>query len=598
MNVLQAAAYLTRRNACFFVVLAIYALVVTPLYFLRVIHSDVIVTTAIFFVVVMGLDLLYGCTGMLSFGQVGFFAVGAYAVAILFTRLAIPPLFGALIGILVNIALSYVLGRVCLRLATSYFMLATLAFGIMIHGTITVWYDVTGGDGGLGDIPRPVIGTSLNTDLSFGAFAASCAVVLFWFTYNLSRSRVGRALRAIRSDATAAACLGVNVDQLKISAFVISACYASFGGSLFAMYNGAVHPDSFSLGALLDLLLMMFIGGEGTIWGGLWGTTVIRLLPDVLSGLHGAKILFSGIFFCIIIFALPRGIAGAIEDIVKRIGSRTRPRAATGAQAIPYSAGIRTGTAAVLRIDSLARSFGGVRAIDDVSFEIRRGQIKGLIGPNGAGKTTLLNLISGLLTPDGGRILVESTELRQLRPDQIARLGIQRTFQHERLFPYLSVEENIMVGQECGIEGGLSDLIACALGHRQTLIAEAEARRNAKAWLRSLQLEEYAGRSVEKIPQGLRKLIEVARSCAAAPLLLLLDEAVAGLNGPERQVFKGFIRALHDAGLTILIIEHDIDFVMELCDDICVVSFGKTIADGTPAEIRKDAAVIAAYLGR
>jgi branched-chain amino acid transport system permease protein len=598
MSVSQAAAYLTRRNVGFFIVLAIYALVVTPLYFLRVIHSDVIVTTAIFFIVVMGLDLLYGYTGMLSFGQVGFFAVGAYAVAVLFTRFALPPLLGTLIGILLNIALSYLLGRICLRLATSYFMLATLAFGIMIHGTITVWYDVTGGDGGLGGIPRPVIGTSLNTDLSFGAFAAICALILFWFTYSLSRSRVGRALRAIRSDATAAACLGVNVDRLKINAFVISACYASFGGSLFAMYNGAVHPDSFSLGTLLDLLLMMFIGGEGTIWGGLWGTTIIRLLPDVLSGLHGAKILFSGIFFCIVIFALPRGIAGTIEDIVKRIWSRRPPVPAIGAQAVPYAAEMRTGATALLQVDSLARSFGGVRAIDDVSFEIRQGQIKGLIGPNGAGKTTLLNLISGLLTPDGGRILVESTELRRLRPDQIARLGIQRTFQHERLFPYLSVEENIMVGQERGVGGSWSELIACAVGCRPTLVSEAAARRAAQAWLRSLQLEEYAGRSVEKIPQGLRKLVEVARSCAAGPLLLLLDEAVAGLNDAERQVFKSFIRALRDAGLTILIIEHDIDFVMELCDDICVVNFGRTIADGKPAEIRKDDAVIAAYLGQ
>jgi branched-chain amino acid transport system permease protein len=598
MSVAQAAAYLTRRNAGFFIILATYALFVTPLFFLRVIHSDVIVTTAIFFVVVMGLDLLYGYTGMLSFGQVGFFAVGAYAVAVLFTRFALPPLLGTLVGILVNIVLSYVLGRVCLRLATSYFMLATLAFGIMIHGTITVWYDVTGGDAGLGGIPRPVIGTSLNTDFSFGAFAASCVLVLFWLTYSLSRSRVGRASRAIRSDPTAAACLGVNVDRLKIHSFVISACYASFGGSLFAMYNGAVHPDSFSLGALLDLLLMMFIGGEGTIWGGLWGTTIIRLLPDALSGFHGAKVLFSGIFFCIVIFALPRGIAGAVEDIFKRIGSRARPSAATGAQAIPYSTEMTAGAATLLRVDSLARSFGGVRAIDDVSFEIRRGQIKGLIGPNGAGKTTLLNLISGILTPDGGRILVESTELRRLRPDQIARLGIQRTFQNERLFPYLNVEDNIMVGQERGADGNLSELIACAVGYRPTLVSEAAARRGAQAWLRSLQLEEYAGRSVEKIPQGLRKLVEVARSCAAAPILLLLDEAVAGLNDAERQVFKGFIRALRDAGLTILIIEHDIDFVMELCDDICVVSFGRAIADGTPAKIRKDAAVIAAYLGQ
>jgi ABC-type branched-subunit amino acid transport system ATPase component/ABC-type branched-subunit amino acid transport system permease subunit len=598
MSMSQAAAYLFRRNVGFFIVLVTYVLVVTPLYLLHVIHSDVIVTTAIFFVVVMGLDLLYGYTGMLSFGQVGFFAVGAYAVAILFTRFALPPLLGTLIGILLNIALSYILGRVCLRLATSYFMLATLAFGIMIHGTITVWYDVTGGDGGLGGIPRPEIGTRLNTDWSFGALAATCALILFWFTYSLSKSRVGRALRAIRSDATAAACLGVNVDRLRITAFVISACYASFGGSLFAMYNGAVHPDSFSLDALLDLLLMMFIGGEGTIWGALWGTTIIRLLPDVLSGLHGAKILFSGMFFCIVIFALPRGIGGTVEDILRRIWPRGPSVPAISLAAMPYTAEMRTGTTALLQVDSLARSFGGVRAIDDASFEIRRGQIKGLIGPNGAGKTTLLNLISGLLTPDSGRILLESTALTRLRPDQIARLGVQRTFQHERLFPYLNVEENIMVGQERGVEGSFTELIACAAGFRPALVSEDRARHKAQAWLRSLRLEEYAGQSVDKVPQGLRKMVEVARSCAAGPLLLLLDEAVAGLNDAERQIFKTFIRTLRKAGLTILIIEHDIDFVMELCDEICVIDFGTSIADGTPAEIRENPSVIAAYLGQ
>jgi branched-chain amino acid transport system permease protein len=598
MSFSEAAIYLSRRNSAFFVVLAIYGIVVAPLYFLRVIHSDVIVTTAIFFIVVMGLDLLYGCAGMLSFGQIGFFAVGAYSVAVLFTRFAIPPLLGTLLGILVNVALSYLLGRICLRLATSYFMLGTLAFGIMIHATITVWYSVTGGDGGLGGIPRPVIGTSLNTDLTFGTFAAGCAIILFWLTYSLSRSRVGRALRAIRSDAVAASCLGVNVDRLKIYIFVISACYASFGGSLFAMYNGAVHPDSFSLGALLDLLLMMFFGGQGTIWGGLLGATVIRLLPDVFSGLHGAKIFLSGIFFCVVIFALPRGIAGAIEDIVNLIRPRTPPAPTIGAHDIPFFIEARTSTEALLQVESLSRSFGGVRAIDDVSFVIRHGQIKGLIGPNGAGKSTLLNLISGVLAPDAGRILLQSTELRELRPDQIARRGIQRTFQHERLFPYLNVEENIMVGKERGVEGDLSELAACALGRSKTLVSEIAARREAHAWLRNLQLEDYAGLSVDKIPHGLRKLIEVARSCAARPVLLLLDETVAGLNQTERQVFKSFIRVLRDAGLTILIIEHDIDFVMELCDDICVVSFGRTIADATPAEIRKNEAVIAAYLGQ
>jgi len=598
MTLSQAVAYLARRNARFFFALLAYAFAITPLYFLRVVHSDVIVTSAIFFVVVLGLDLLYGCAGMLSFGHIGFFAVGAYSVAVLFTRFAISPLLGALAGTLITIALSYALGRVCLRLAPSYFMLGTLAFGIMTHSAITVWYSVTGGDGGLGGIPRPIIGCSLDTDLTFGAFAAACAIVLFWLTYSLSRSRIGRALRAIRGDAVAASCLGIHVDRLKTNTFVISACYASFGGSLFAMYNGAVHPDSFSLGTLLDLLLMMFFGGEGTLWGGLLGTTIIRQLPDIFGGLHGGQVLFEGIFFCLVIFVLPRGIAGAVEDAVKRLASpRTKAGVRAASNIPPIAARLQPEQAPLLQVENVARNFGGVRAIDGVSFAIHRGQIKGLIGPNGAGKSTLLNLISGVLAPDDGCILLYATELSRLRPDQIAKLGIQRTFQHERLFPHLSIEENIMVGEEHGADGSLSELLECALGSRRTLTAERAARAKTQAWLCDLQLEAYAGATTESVPQGLRKLVELARACAAQPFLLLLDESVAGLNDVEKQAVKGFIKKLHAAGLAFLIIEHDIDFVMELCEEICVISFGRTIADGPPADIRKNDAVIAAYLG-
>jgi branched-chain amino acid transport system ATP-binding protein/branched-chain amino acid transport system permease protein len=597
MKLSQAFAYLARRNAAFFLALVAYAIAITPLYLFHIVHSDVIVTSAIFFIVVLGLDLLYGCAGMLSFGHIGFFAIGAYTVAILFTRFAASPLLGTLAGLLIAIIVGYALGRICLRLAPSYFMLGTLAFGIMTHAVITVWYSITGGDGGLGGIPRPVIGRSLDTDLTFGALTACCAAVLFWFAYSLSRSRVGRALRAIRGDAVAASCLGINVDRLKTDVFVISACYASFAGSLFAMYNGAVHPDSFSLGTLLDVLLMLFFGGEGTLWGGLIGTTMIRQLPDVFGGLHGAQVLFEGIFFCVVIFALPRGIAGALEDSFKRLAPRRMKVDLPAAPDLP-SIGLKyADQATLLRVENVARSFGGVCAIDGASFAIGRGQIKGLIGPNGAGKSTLINLISGVVASDGGRIFLLAAELNRLRPDQRAKLGVQRTFQHERLFPHLNIEENIMVGEDCGVDGSFRELLECALGIRRTLTAEITARANAQNWLRTLRLEAYAGAAPESVPQGLRKLIELARACAVRPVLLLLDETVAGLNEAEKQAVKEFINKLRADGLTILIIEHDIDFVMEICDEICVLNFGRVIADGSPAEIRKSDAVIEAYLG-
>jgi len=599
MTLLGVVNYLVRRNAAFFIVLPVYAVVSSVLYWAGWLHSDVIVTSAIFFIVILGLDLLYGCAGLLSFGHVGFFAIGAYSVAVLAAQFAIGPFESTVVGMLINVVLSYVLGRVCLRLSGSYFMLGTLAFGIMVHATITVAYTVTGGDGGLGGIPRPQIGgVALTSDLSFGILVWGCAIILFWLTYSLSKSKVGRAARAIRSDEVAASCLGVDVGRLKMNIFIISACFASLGGSLFAMYNGAVHPDSFSLATLLDLLLMMFFGGEGTIWGALLGTTFMRLLPDITGNLHGGKILFTGILFTVIIFVLPRGIAGAIYDLLERF---KKPRADLGKTLVgdvPFTLERPAATAGVLlRLEGLSRNFGGVRAVDDVSFNVRNGKIRGLIGPNGAGKSTLMNLISGTLPLNEGCVKLEGRNIEGLGAHEIARQGIQRTFQHERLFSHLTIIENIMVGHERGADGSLREMAVCALGLPSALKSEIAARQEAGKWLASLALSDYADAAIGKVPHGLRKLVEVARACAARPILLLLDETVAGLNDSERVAFKNVIRALRDKGLVIVIIEHDIDFIMDLCDEISVLNFGRKIADGTPAEIRVDSQVKEAYLG-
>jgi branched-chain amino acid transport system ATP-binding protein/branched-chain amino acid transport system permease protein len=599
VSVTAVLRYLVRRNAAVFVVLIVYGIVSFLFYRIGWLHSDVIVTSAIFFIVVLGLDLLFGCVGLLSFGHVGFFAIGAYSVAVLHAQFQIGPFASAAAGLTINAALSYVLGRVCLRLSGSYFMLGTLAFGIMVHAIITVWYTVTGGDGGLGGIPRPRVGAiALTSDWSFGILAWGCATILFWLTFSLSRSKVGRAARAIRSDEAAAACLGINVPRVKMNIFVISAEFASVGGSLFATYNGAVHPDTFSLSTLLDLLLMMFFGGEGTIWGGLLGTTFMRLLPDITGNLHGAKILFSGVLFTVIIFALPRGIAGAINDIIGRFWTRNAAPAELTVNDVPYEFGRDAAPSHyLLQVENVSRSFGGVRAVDDVTFAVKRGQIRGLIGPNGAGKSTLMNLISGVLSIDRGNVVFEGATLKDSPPHQISRRGLQRTFQHERLFSHLTIAENIMVGAEHGADGTWGELGACALGLPYTIREEIEAKQTSRKWLASLGLSDYADAATGKVPHGLRKLVEVARACAAGPTLLLLDETVAGLNDAERQSFQKVIRTLRSKGLTIVIIEHDVEFIMDLCDEICVLNFGKAIADGPPAKIRQNRSVREAYLG-
>jgi branched-chain amino acid transport system permease protein len=573
----------------------VYAVVAALLVKAGWLYSDVLITTGIFFILVMGIDLLYGYAGQLSFGHIGFFAIGAYGVAILAKFAGLPFLAGTAAALVLNVALGFFLGRIFLRLSGSYFMLGTLAFGIMVYAVISVWSPVTGGEAGLGGIPRPVLGL-LSPDAEFGVIVWVVALVLFWLALNLAQSRVGRAMLAVRSDEVSAACSGVNVARLKTNIFAVSAGFASISGSLFGAFNGAVHPHTFSLQALLDVLLMLFFGGEGTIWGGLLGATLMRALPDLSGPLQAGKILFTGVLFTVIIFAFPRGVAGAIGTLLSRYSRRRKTNAPplAPADASPRAPG---NGSAVLEIANASRSFGGLRAVDAVSFNVTRGQIKSLIGPNGAGKSTLLNLVSGVQRPDDGRIVFEGHELSGRRSDEIARLGIQRTFQHERLFTRLTVIENVMVGCEGGSDGSAADLLRCALALPQTLRDEARVREEAARWLAVIGLADRADEPVAVLPHGLRKLVEVARAVAGRPSLLLLDETAAGLNDAEKASFKALIRRLQSAGVTVLLIEHDMAFVMELSDEVVVVDFGRRIAEGTPNEVRRDPAVLTAYLG-
>jgi ABC-type branched-subunit amino acid transport system ATPase component/ABC-type branched-subunit amino acid transport system permease subunit len=565
------------------------------------IPTDALISTGMVYILVLGLDLLYGCAGMLSFAHVGFFAVGAYAVAIGSVTHGLDPWISSVLGLFLNLVLSWTLGRICLRLSGSYFMLGTLAFGIMVHAVITVAHPLTGGDVGLGGVPRPTIaGIAMGTNLRFGVLVWGLALVLFAFTLLLSRSGVGRALKALRSEPAAAASLGTDIARLKTNVFVLSAMYASIAGSLFAMYHGAVHPDSFNLGVLLNVLLMLFLGGEGSLWGGLIGAMFITILPDLTGSFHAAKDLINGVLFTLIILAFPKGVAGAITKVFSR--KESAGPAADDVPSVEAQGRLPldippAGPEKMLRVDGIQKHFGGVHAVDGVSFSVEAGTVKGLIGPNGAGKTTLMNLISGALEPTEGRIEMEGRPLAGMRPDQVARAGLLRTFQHEKLFAHLTVEENILVGIERGSDGRMSSLIGGGFLAFTSARLDFEARERARAWLKAVGLEGYAQRDATALPTGLRKLVEVARACAANPRVLLLDETAAGLNDTERQSFRALVRRLRAEGLTIVLIEHDLELVMELCDEICVLDFGKLIADGDPRSVRTNERVIDAYIG-
>jgi ABC-type branched-subunit amino acid transport system ATPase component len=250
-----------------------------------------------------------------------------------------------------------------------------------------------------------------------------------------------------------------------------------------------------------------------------------------------------------------------------------------------------------LKITNLGRSFEGLRAVDAVSFEVRSGHVKSLIGPNGAGKTTVLNLMSGTLNADAGEVLMGGQALLGQRPDQISRLGMQRTFQHERLFTHLTVIENVMIGCERGAEGSLRELLACTAATGTTLEQEVEARKRAAEYLNLVGLADHADDLVGDLPHGQRKLVELARAVAAGPRVLLLDETAAGLNDAEKSKLKRLVRQFCAQGMAVVLIEHDTDFVMDLSDEIVVMNFGRKIADGRPDEVRCDEAVLAAYLG-
>ncbi len=582
-----------RRNflIAFVVLLAIVPLLPVPEFWITQLNY-----IGLYALVVLGLVLLTGIAGLTSFGQAAFVGLGAYTAAYLTLTYGISPWLTVFAGLAITTVVALVLGWVTLRMSGHYLPLATIAWCLSLYYLLGNMATLGRYDGLMGVPAIHFFGFGLNTGRHFYYLLWPIVILAAIGMTHLLDSRSGRAIRALKGGTTMAEAMGIDTFRYKVTAFLIAALLASVSGWLFAHFQRSVNPSPFGLKMGIEYLFMAVIGGVGHVWGALAGAALVKVLEDQLQAwlptLLGASGNYEVIVFGILLVLVLKYARDGVWDFVEqRLPRNVRARDWGDAARLPEGAKPAHGEV-VLDVDAVRKEFGGLVAVNDVSFQVRAGEIVGLIGPNGAGKSTTFNLVTGVLRATRGEVRLRGERIEALRSREIARRGVSRTFQHVKMIPTMTVLENVALGAHRRGKGGVARaMLRLDRDEERRLLREAERQ------LVRIGLDGHRHELAGNLALGPQRLMEIARALAADPALLLLDEPAAGLRLLEKQALADVLRQLRDEGMSILLVEHDMDLVMGLVDRIVVMEFGTLLIEGTPEEVQASPAVRAAYLG-